>query len=389
MELGGTTAGSQYDQLNVTGSVTLSGATLTVSLINGFNPVTGNSFTIINNDGTDAVSGQFGGLPKARHSSAGGKFFSISYHGGSNNNDVVLTSVVAPNQPPVNFIAASRNVGANVGSDINAQIADADALSGQVTTTLSVGHGKLTAAAVGGASVSGSGSAAIVITGTVAQVNAAILPGNVTYTPMRDFFGVDTLTMTTNDNGNSGPGGPQSDTDQMRLNVGTIIADVNGRDSQITAPTGTVLLDGRDGIDTVNFTFRLVDAQVSYSGNLIVVDAPGYHTVLRAVERFAFTDGTVNNADGDALVDDLFYYSHNHDVWNAHADADAHYHASGWREGRDPSAFFSTSFYLSTNQDVKASGADPLRQFDQSGWKEGRLPSTAFDPAAYLAATRT
>ena len=38
-----------------------------------------------------------------------------------------------------------------------------------------------------------------------------------------------------------------------------------------------------------------------------------------------FTDGTVNNNDGNPLVDDLFYYSRNHDVWNAHVDADQHY----------------------------------------------------------------
>ena len=55
-----------------------------------------------------------------------------------------------------------------------------------------------------------------------------------------------------------------------------------------------------------------------------------------------FTDGTVDNNDGDPLVDDLFYYSQNHDVWNAHVDADAHYHTFGWHEGRDPNAFFST-----------------------------------------------
>ena len=84
-----------------------------------------------------------------------------------------------------------------------------------------------------------------------------------------------------------------------------------------------------------------------------------------------FTDGTVNNNDGDRLVDDLFYYSQNHDVWNAHADADTHYHSIGWQEGRDPNAFFSTTIYLSANPDAKAGGVDPLTQFDQRGWKTG------------------
>ena len=144
---------------------------------------------------------------------------------------------------------------------------------------------------------------------------------------------------------------------------------------------------GTPGNDKFSFNFKLTDATVSFSGNHVIVDGPsGSHTVLTGVDTFVFTDGTVNDNDGDPLVDDLFYYSHNHDVWNAHVDADQHYHQSGWHEGRDPNGFFSTSFYLSLNQDVKQAGVDPLVHFDQSGWQEGRQPSAAFDDAAYLAA---
>ncbi len=141
------------------------------------------------------------------------------------------------------------------------------------------------------------------------------------------------------------------------------------------------------GNDKFSFNFKLTDATVSFSGNHVIVDGPsGSHTVLTGADTFVFTDGTVNNKDGDPLVDDLYYYSHNHDVWNAHVDADQHYHQSGWHEGRDPNSFFSTSFYLSLNQDVKQAGVDPLVHFDQSGWREGRQPSATFDDAAYLAA---
>jgi hypothetical protein len=73
-------------------------------------------------------------------------------------------------------------------------------------------------------------------------------------------------------------------------------------------------------------------------------------------------------------------------VWAAHLDADAHYNTAGWREGRDPSAFFSTSFYLAQNADVRAAGVNPLQHYDASGWREGRSPSAAFDPAHYLSA---
>jgi uncharacterized repeat protein (TIGR01451 family) len=46
IELGGTTAGSGYDQLNVSGLATLAG-TLNVSLINGFTPSLGQSFKVV------------------------------------------------------------------------------------------------------------------------------------------------------------------------------------------------------------------------------------------------------------------------------------------------------------------------------------------------------
>jgi hypothetical protein len=57
LELGGTTAGSGYDQIAVTGTATLAG-TLNVSLINGFTPTTGQTFTLISSTG--ARSGRFG-----------------------------------------------------------------------------------------------------------------------------------------------------------------------------------------------------------------------------------------------------------------------------------------------------------------------------------------
>jgi T5SS/PEP-CTERM-associated repeat protein len=56
IEIGGTAAGSQYDQLLVTGSVALDGM-LQVSLVNGFAPVAGNSFNILD---FTSLSGTFG-----------------------------------------------------------------------------------------------------------------------------------------------------------------------------------------------------------------------------------------------------------------------------------------------------------------------------------------
>jgi phage-related protein len=156
-------------------------------------------------------------------------------------------------------------------------------------------------------------------------------------------------------------------------------------DDGFTAGLGNQEFHALGGVDTMTLNFRLVDAAISFVGNQVVIDTTSAHIVLTGFERYVFADGAVNNADDDRMVDDLYYYAANHDVWNAHLDADQHYHAIGWREGRDPSAFFSTATYLSLNPAVKAAGVDPLLWFDRGGWKTSD-PSIGFDNAAYLAA---
>jgi autotransporter-associated beta strand protein len=86
--LNSTTAGSGYDQLNVTCTVNLGGSTL--NLILGFTPTVGTVFTLINNDGTDAVTGTFLGLAEGATVVVSGMTFQISYVGGTGN-DVTLT----------------------------------------------------------------------------------------------------------------------------------------------------------------------------------------------------------------------------------------------------------------------------------------------------------
>ena len=61
VELNGLAPGTEFDQLAVSGAVTL-GGTLQVTL--GFAPPNGATFVIIDNDGSDAVIGAFTGLPE-------------------------------------------------------------------------------------------------------------------------------------------------------------------------------------------------------------------------------------------------------------------------------------------------------------------------------------
>ncbi|MBF0622908.1 MAG: DUF4347 domain-containing protein, partial [Magnetococcales bacterium] len=90
VELGSTTAGTGYDQLVVTGTVDITDATLSGTLINSFTPSADDVFTLINNDGSDAVTGTFDGLAEGDNYTFDNYTFSISYVGGDGN-DVTLT----------------------------------------------------------------------------------------------------------------------------------------------------------------------------------------------------------------------------------------------------------------------------------------------------------
>jgi autotransporter-associated beta strand protein len=95
----------QFDQLAVTGTVTL-GGDLDVRL--SFKPAVGDKFVIIDNDGTDAVQGVLSGLTEGSVlADSNGNFFKISYKGGTGN-DVELTTL-AP--PPVSTLTAPGSGG--------------------------------------------------------------------------------------------------------------------------------------------------------------------------------------------------------------------------------------------------------------------------------------
>lgn len=73
----GTTAGVNYDQLQVSGNILL-GGTLTLSL-SSFSSPEGSRFFLINNTGSSAITGTFAGLAQDSTFSQGGVLFRISY----------------------------------------------------------------------------------------------------------------------------------------------------------------------------------------------------------------------------------------------------------------------------------------------------------------------
>lgn len=157
-ELGGATSG-QFDQAAVTGTVALGGATLNLSLFGGYSPTSAATYRIIDNDGSDAVTGTFNGLAEGADVTAGGLTFKISYVGGTGN-DVVLTytppaapapTPLDPNVPTagndiISLPAAGGRVEAGIGDDKVTGGDGSDFIHGNIGfDTISAGAGADTA----------------------------------------------------------------------------------------------------------------------------------------------------------------------------------------------------------------------------------------------------
>lgn len=97
IELGGLAPGSGYDQLAVHGLVNLNGL-LNIQMLDGFAPNLNDSFTLIDNFGSDSILGNFIGLDEGALLSTGDFGFRLSYSGGTGN-DVVLRTISAVPEP--------------------------------------------------------------------------------------------------------------------------------------------------------------------------------------------------------------------------------------------------------------------------------------------------
>ena len=137
-------------------------------------------------------------------------------------------------------------------------VADPDAGSAPVQMTLSVLHGTLAIAddiagglAAGG--ISGNGSSTVVLTGTIAQINATLAAaGALFYTPTAGYTGTDTLTVATSDLGNTGSGGPMTDTDQVTIYVLSTLEQVSGLIAAVQQDIDAGILSNGQGTSMIN-----------------------------------------------------------------------------------------------------------------------------------------
>ncbi|WP_368173573.1 retention module-containing protein [Aeromonas sp. s13] len=137
-------------------------------------------------------------------------------------NGTIHVDVSPVNDAPINVLPTTPQVAQEDQPFVihGLQVKDVDAGNSPIKITLSVEHGTLTLPAGSGVTVvgNGNGTGSLVLTGTLADLNA-LLSGGVTYQGNSDFYGNDALTMVTNDQGNTGSGGALSDTDVLPIEV--------------------------------------------------------------------------------------------------------------------------------------------------------------------------
>jgi hypothetical protein len=216
------------------------GDTLTVTQINGTNITTTSPVTITGGVISLGADGRLTFTPTANYNGTPTFTYTVSDgHGGTSTATVNLT-VTSVNDAPVNAVPSSIAASAGAALTIGGLgISDPDG-AGNYTTTLKVGNGTLTVGTVnGGATVVGSGTGTITLTGSLDQINATLKA--IGYTSGAGFLGNTTLTITTSD-------GSLTDTDTVTLSVSQVINGV-AQDGYIAGATVFLDLNGNGILD--------------------------------------------------------------------------------------------------------------------------------------------
>ncbi len=135
---------------------------------------------------------------------------------------LVEITVHAVNDAPVNAVPGVQITNETIPlaiSGLSVDDIDVDETpAAEMTVTLSVDHGTLTLVDAGLSSLTGNSTSTVVLVGSLTAINET-LTGDITYLGFVSFTGMDALTITTNDQGNTGAdpgltGGSNSEEDQ-------------------------------------------------------------------------------------------------------------------------------------------------------------------------------
>jgi len=223
----------------------------------------------------------------------------------ANNSDDDPTTIhpyTAPNQPPVNTLPTSFSTDEDVSQVLaGLAVADPDAGNSPIQLTLAVNSGTVTASTsvAGGITaeqLTGNSTGSIVITAKQSAINATLADANgLRFTPAQNGSGTVTLTMTTDDLGHNGTGGPLTDTDTSSI----VVNAVND------APVNTLPATGSTPADTPHLLAGISVADVdagSSAVSVVLSVTEGRLTLNTAVAGGVTTAGITGNDSGLVTV---------------------------------------------------------------------------------------
>ncbi|PSV40376.1 type I secretion C-terminal target domain-containing protein, partial [Photobacterium sp. GB-36] len=184
----------------------------------------------------------------------------------------------------------------------NLQVTDVDSHDHDavmnMTVTLSVQHGQLSIADgvdTTGLVIKGNGDGTLTIEGDITKINQ-LLDKGINYVGDKDFNGTDSLTMTTNDNGNSGAGGALTDTDSVDITVTPV------NDAPVNTVPDAFIVDEDSSHVISGLKISDVDAKENgASGDMTVTLAVG-HGQLAIIATDTQGLNIVDNGDGKLVI---------------------------------------------------------------------------------------
>jgi hypothetical protein len=298
----GATAGSGYDQLVVTGTVDLdTGHAL--ALGGSYAGTAGDKLFVLVNDGSDTITGTFASLDEGDTVSLNSVDYFISYQGDSvsgaltGGNDVVLY-VGVPNAAPANTVPGTQTTGEDIEKFFSAAggnaitVADADAGSANIQVRLTANAGATITLSTGGLITAGANASGdVTLTGSQTAINAAL--DGMSVSPAANSTATITLTVATDDLGNTGGGGATTDSEDVTINVTAI------NDAPVISAPGA-----QDTLVNTSLTFSSANSNLI---SLADVDAggSGVQVTLTATNGMLSLGGTsgLSFSDGDGSAD--------------------------------------------------------------------------------------
>jgi len=186
---------------------------------------------------------------------------------------ISTVTVVPVNDPPVNTVPANQTINEDssltFAGAISISTTDVDAGTASLTVIMTATNGTLTLSGTGGLTgVIGNGSGNVGFSGSQTNINSAL--NGMVFSPTLNFNGTAAVTISTNDQGNTGTGGARVDTDTFNITV-SAVADppaISGVGGTVISIGGTRVLLAPSAVITD------VDLPTNWNGYVLSVTIP-------------------------------------------------------------------------------------------------------------------